>query len=141
MLPFSFVASLALMALLQTAAPAGMRNLDQGTQSSVTAAAQHVIRAQTDFATVWVSHARRRVVPRVDFEKEMVVAIFQGSQPSAGYKVEIVSVQEEGGAPVVRYRETKPGAGEMAAQIMTMPYHIVAVPRLEGTPRFERVEN
>lgn len=147
MLPFSIVAPLALtaltamMALIQAAPPATMRTLDQGTQSSVATAGQQVLRTPAEFSTVWVSHARRRVVPRIDFEREMVVAIFQGSQPSAGYKVEIVSVMAQGGVPVVRYREQKPGADEMTAQIMTTPYHIVAVPRIDGAPRFERVEN
>jgi hypothetical protein len=131
---------LMVMALLQAQPPAGMRTLDQGTISSVATPKQEVLRTSEAFTTLWQSHQRRRVVPRVDFDKEMVVAIFQGSQPTAGYKVEIVSVQEEGGAPVVRYREEKPGGGEVAAQIVTAPYHIVAVPRIEGAPRFERVE-
>src|SRR5262245_9534434 len=103
MLHSSVVAPLVLMALLQTAAPAGMRTIDQGTISSVATPKQEVVRTPEAFSALWTSHQRRRVVPRVDFEKEMVVALFQGSQPSAGYKVEVVSVVEEGGAPVVRY--------------------------------------
>ena len=82
MLPSSVVAPLVLMALLQTATPAGMRTIDQGTISSVSTPKQEVVRTPEAFSTLWTSHQRRRVVPRVDFEKEMVVALFQGSQPS-----------------------------------------------------------
>ena len=62
----------------------------------------------------------------------MVVGVFLGSRPTAGFGVEIVSAREEQGALVVRYRETRPAADAIAAQVLTSPYHLVAVPKRGG---------
>ena len=39
--------------------------------------------------------------------REMVVAVFLGSRPTAGYSVEIVGATDDGGVLVVQYRETR----------------------------------
>jgi hypothetical protein len=39
----------------------------------------------------------------------------------------------------VQYRETKPAPDAIAAQILTSPFHLVAVPRADGDVKFERV--
>jgi len=65
----------------------------------------------------------------VDFSKEMVVGIFLGSKPTAGYSVTIVSATEQDGVLHVKYRETGPSPGTMAAQVITYPYALVAIPK------------
>ena len=40
----------------------------------------------------------------------------------------------------MRYRERRPAPGMLSAQVLTFPYSIVAVPRLTGPVRFERVD-
>ena len=73
--------------------------------------------------------------------KESVVAVFLGSKPSAGYNVAILSTTEGGGALIVRYRETRPARDAMTAQILTFPYHIVAIPKVSApNVKFEKVE-
>jgi len=68
-----------------------------------------------------------------------VVGIFLGSRPTAGYSVEIVGIR---GAPIdsliVQYREGTPPRDVMTAQVITMPYHLVAVPSHPGEVRFEK---
>jgi hypothetical protein len=70
----------------------------------------------------------------------MIVAVFLGSRNTAGYSVEIVSAQPRADALIVRYRQREPGRDAITAQIITMPYHIVAVPRTTGEVKFERVQ-
>ena len=75
------------------------------------------------------------------FGKEIVVAVFMGSRPTAGFSVEIVSTRVDGVALVVQYRETRPARDAIVAQILTMPYHIAAVPKRAGVTdvRFEKL--
>ena len=135
---------LGLAALLQ-AAPAAppriaMRTIDKGAQSNVEDAKRATVRTAQEWAKLWVGHAPDRAQPAVDFSREMVVGVFLGSRPTAGYDVEIVGVQEEPAGLVVQYRETTPAAGAMTAQVLVMPYHIVAVPARAGAVRFEKVK-
>jgi hypothetical protein len=77
----------------------------------------------------------------VDFAKELVVGVFMGSRPSAGFSVEIVGTRVDGSVLVVQYRETRPPADALVAQVLTMPYHIAAVPKRAGVTdvRFEKI--
>lgn len=132
---------LILAALLQGAAatPATMKTVDKGSMSAIDAQRQVILRTPAEFATFWKSHANDRKMPDVDFTSNMVVGIFVGSRPTGGYGVEIVSAQPEGGTLIVKYKETRPGRGSMTAQVLTAPYHLVAIPKVDGPVRFEKV--
>jgi hypothetical protein len=114
-----------LLMTLQAVAP--MRTLDKGLDSNVDAARQSTARTPAEWETLWRAHGGDRTRPPVDFSKEFVVAVFLGSRPTAGFSVEITGTRDDGGAVVVQYREGRPPAGAIVAQVLTMPYHIVAV--------------
>jgi hypothetical protein len=76
--------------------------------------------------------------PDVDFDSEMVVIVALGSRPTGGYYVKVTSVEASDGSILVRYEEGTPGPGCMVPQVITAPYQVVAVPKKEGTPRFQR---
>jgi hypothetical protein len=124
-------------ALLQTGVPP--RTLDRGDQSNVDSEKQVVVRTAAEWKTAWQQHSPDRPLPVVDFGKEMVVGVFLGSRSTAGYGVEIVSVQPDGGRVVVRYRQGSPRGDAITAQVITSPYHIVAVPKAAGDVTFEKV--
>jgi hypothetical protein len=133
---------LMLAALLQGAAStptATMKNVDKGPMSAIDTARQVTVRTPAEFTTLWKSHAADRKMPDVDFNSNMVVGIFLGSRPTAGFGVEIVSAQPDGGALVVKYKETRPSRDAISAQVITTPFHLVAVPKFEGTVRFEKL--
>ncbi|HEX4346381.1 MAG TPA: protease complex subunit PrcB family protein, partial [Vicinamibacterales bacterium] len=90
---------------------------------------------------IWKQHAPALPAPDVDFSREMVVGVFLGSRNSAGYSVEIVSVEKDAGGLVVRYRESAPGRRTLSEQIITSPSHLVAVPKTDGAVRFEKIDN
>ena len=69
----------------------------------------------------------------IKISKDVVLALFMGTRPTAGFTTEIVSVREEGGTFVVSYKETRPSPDSVAAQILTSPFHIVAVPKGAAT--------
>lgn len=67
----------------------------------------------------------------------MVVAVFLGSRPTAGYGTEIVLAAGNGGTLVVEHVETAPSPDALTAQILTAPYHLAAIPKHDGEVRFQ----
>ncbi len=130
--------ALLLAAILQSSLP--MRTIDKGMTSDMDAPRQASARSVEEWSRLWMQHAGERTRPSFDFSKDVVVAVFMGTRPTAGFGVEIVRVREEGPTLVVSYKETRPAPDSVTAQILTSPFHIVAVPRGATTDvKFERV--
>ena len=133
---------LILAALLQGAAStttATMKTVDKGPMSGIDTARQVTVRTAEEFATLWKSHAADRKMPAVDFNTNEVLGIFLGGRPTAGFAVEIVSAQPEASALVVKYKESRPSRDAISAQVITTPFHLVAVPKFEGQVRVEKL--
>ncbi len=114
--------------------PARMsRTIEKGDQSHVDQPTQVVVRDQTEWQRLWQRHAPDRPLPAVDFAAESVVALFLGARNTAGYSVAVLSTTEANGVLLVRYKETVPAPGAIAAQVLTFPYHIVAIPKTSAT--------
>ena len=128
-------------AFLQTAAlPAQtMTTLAKGAHSGVETPRQVVARSAVEWKTLWQAHARDQPAPEVDFTRDMVVGVFMGTKPTGGFGVEIVGTRRDQDSLIVEYRETRPGRGAITAQIITMPFHLVAIPRFAGDVRFENL--
>ena len=107
------------------------RTIEKGDQSNVDEARQVLVRTESEWTRLWQQHNPDRPRPAVDFSKEMVVAVFMGSRPNAGFSIAITSAMAANGALVVRYTETAPAAGAVSAQILTFPYHIAAITRAD----------
>ena len=116
-----------------------MRTIDKGSSSNIDSSRQAVARSAAEWSALWKAHNFEKPAPALDFGKEMAVAVFMGSRPTAGFSVEIVSAEVRNGALVVSYRETSPRPDAIAAQVLTFPYHIVAVPNHAGEVKFEKV--
>jgi hypothetical protein len=116
------------------------RDIDRGDQSSIDEERQAVVRTDAEWTALWRRHNPNRARPRVDFAKDMVLAVFLGSRPVAGFSTEIANVAISGDVLVVQYREKRPVGGGVAAQVLTFPFDIVAVPARAGPVRFERID-
>lgn len=121
-------------------ASAGGRDIARGDHSNIDQRREVVVRSQKEWAALWRQHDFEREAPRVDFTKEMVVAVFLGSQTTAGHAVRIVESASDASGFVIRYQVDRPNAGGVAAQVLTFPFHIVAMPIRAGAVRFQRVE-
>jgi protease stability complex PrcB-like protein len=132
---------LLLLAAFAQATPAGApRTIDKGEQSNIDEAKQVVVRTEAEWTKLWQQHSPDRKRPAVDFSKEMVVGVFMGSRPTAGYNVSIVSTFAKDGNVLVRYQESTPRPGAMTAQVLTFPYHLVAIPTATADLKFEKVQ-
>ena len=143
------VLSTLLVAILMQGGVPPVRSLDKGAQSGVSVPREATVRDADEWATLWRAHASGRPRPEVDFSREMVVGVFVGSRPTAGFAVEVVGVRDAGpkaglndagNETIVQYRETVPARDAITAQMITSPYHLVAIPKRAGTVRFEKVK-
>ena len=89
-----------------------------------------------------VAPARRRpaAAPKIDFTKRTVVAVFLGSRSSAGYAVEVTGTKPAGKTLIVEWSEQTPKPGNVSAQVITSPSHLVSIPKFEGEITFRKVE-
>jgi hypothetical protein len=119
---------------------ASMRLLDRGTHSNIDDARQVVVRTAADWGALWKQHAPGLPMPEVDFAREAVAGVFLGTRPTGGFGVEIVGAAQKTGSMLVQYRETRPGPDAITTQVITSPFHLVAVPRIDGDVKFEKVQ-
>lgn len=118
---------------------ADMVTLARDLMSGVEQSRQVVVQDETAWYTLWREHAGESLPPAVSFSTHTVLAVFLGTRPTGGFDVEIRRVRRDGEVTVVEWVERRPGPGEVAAQVITSPVHIVAVPRIPGPVRFEQV--
>jgi hypothetical protein len=126
-----------LAAFLQSPAPA-FDTVARDDSSGIEEPRQLAVRSAGEWSRLWREHDGSRPAPRVDFATRTVVAVFLGTRPSAGYAVEITGTRADGADLVVQWSERRPEKGMVTAQILTSPAHIVTVPKVAGTVRFEK---
>ena len=120
----------------------GPRTIEKGEQSNVDEAKQVLVRTEAEWTKLWQQHSPDRPRPAVDFSKEMVVGVFMGSRPNAGFSTSVISTTAGNGALIVRYKETMPASGTVSAQILTFPYHLVAIPKADVKDvKFEKTQS
>jgi hypothetical protein len=116
------------------------RTIEKGDQSNIDEARKVLVRTDAEWTTLWQQHAPNRPRPAIDFGKEMVIGLFMGSRPNAGFSTAVVSATAGSDVLIVRYSETFPAPGRVSAQVLTFPYHLVAVPKATVKDvKFEKV--
>ncbi len=113
-------------------------SIARGDQSRIEEARTVVARTAAEWAALWKAHAGEGQPPGVDFSRSMVVAVFAGSRPTAGYEVEITGIDKRDAEIVVTWRERRPPPDAMVAQVLTAPFHIARTESAPGPVRFQR---
>src|SRR5580765_4838943 len=109
---------LVLAALLQSTPPE-LRTVGKGPVSAIEQPRQVTVRLAADWEKLWKENGANAPLPAVDFSREMVVGVFLGRRPTAGYGVETVRAIGNSSALVVEYVETAPSRDSITAQILT----------------------
>ncbi len=68
-------------------------------------------------------------IPHVDFSEDEVIAVFDGSHSSAGYRVEVTDVTDADGKRTVRITRHAPTDDCAVASVITSPFVIISVPK------------
>ncbi len=114
------------------------KTIERGGQSGIEEPRQVVVRTASEWEQLWKAHALDRPLPPIDFTRSMVIGVFLGYRPTGGYAVEITGIERKDSEAVVTYRERKPQKTDIVTQMITMPYHLVSLDKVDGEVRFTR---
>lgn len=109
----------------------------KGAVSGVSSPREVVARGDGEWQALWATLPLKRAAPAVSFDSTMIVAVFLGERPTAGYEPDITAARLEDGTLVVEWAERAPGdpGGPPAT---TTPYVVAGVPMHAGPVRFEK---
>lgn len=107
----------------------------QGSSSQIMEPREVVIRTSEEWQALWQAHSPQPT-PVVDFSISMVLGVFLGSRPTAGFRVNIAVIRAQDDALIVESRERHPEPGALVAQVLTSPFHLVSIPRDNRGVRF-----
>ncbi len=85
--------------------------------------------------STWISDNAKEKLQEIDYTQQFVLAVFQGWKPTLGYSVEISRVTQLGDTVNVYVQFHEPGPDVQKADLVTSPYHLVQLQRLESTGR------
>ncbi|MCS6859474.1 MAG: protease complex subunit PrcB family protein [Abditibacteriales bacterium] len=101
----------------------------KGTHSGVRRAEMKVITTDKEWEQFWKQHTSVTspplALPKVDFEKQVVVVVTAGEKMTGGYTIEVTRVEVKKDAVMVYYKETKPKSTNFTIQVLTQPYHFI----------------
>lgn len=120
------------------ASPIAFTTIAAGADSQIEKARTAVVRTAAEWEALWKEHGGTGKPAVIDFNQTMVIAVFAGTRPSAGHSLEITRIQERNGEVVITYLESPPRPGEMVAQMLTQPFHIVSTAARGGRVNFIR---
>lgn len=117
-----------------------MRTIGKGAFSGIQETMEVVITNQTQWADIWNKHSARKTPvdapPEVDFQKESVIFVALGQKRTGGYAVEIAGLQRANDKTEIMVKTRAPKPGGFQLQALSAPFHIVVVPKIDGTVKF-----
>jgi len=78
-------------------------------------------------------------IPKIDFSKETVIAVFMGEKTTGGFSVAIENVKEENKKLIVKIKETKPGPKDMVTMVITQPFCFAKINSIDKEFIFEKM--
>jgi len=108
-----------------------LHTIAKGVRSGIREPSQVAIRSPTEWQKLWREHTSTSTasapLPTVDFDKEIVAAVFLGEKPTGGYNVEISSTEVTDSLLTIFVKETSAKPGAIVTQGFTQPFHIVRI--------------
>lgn len=76
-------------------------------------------------------------VKGIDWNKQMLVVVAAGAQPTGGYSIEFLSLPARDRKLTVNWRLNRPADGAVVTQAITYPAQMALVERFEGPVKFD----
>jgi hypothetical protein len=119
----------------------------RGQHSGIRKQQVRLVRTKAEWLTLWREHSSLQLpgpeLPQIDFESQMLIAVFLGERPTSGFGVQVQRVRAmaavQGKAPQleVTAHETRPDPDTPQAQVITSPFHMLLAPRTEGVAQLQ----
>jgi len=110
----------------------------RGQFSNISLTKQLVIKNKRDWQQLWNIHNEGQNTrrPPVNFDDDIIIAIFTGQQPSGGYAVGISKMKKLDGNLYVTVTFKEPSPGDAVSLALTQPYIFVSTPKIDGKVSF-----
>lgn len=113
----------------------------KGNYCGYTKATRSVIYTEEEWRDAWekinILRLPKPELPKIDFEKEIVIAVFMGERLSGGYSIEIINILKTEKEIVVVVEEKEPPPESLKTMALTSPYHIAIIKRSVLPVRFQ----
>lgn len=100
----------------------------------------YAIMERERLSDLWIKMGYTRIAPFIDFNNNMIIAVFQGEKTTGGYSIEINKIIETKNTIEVSVMKTSPGRGCIVTKQITSPYHIVQLPISGKEVKFNMTE-
>ncbi|HWK26385.1 MAG TPA: protease complex subunit PrcB family protein [Solirubrobacter sp.] len=97
-----------------------------------------VVKDARRWKAVWGKLEPGRKLPKADFARHMLLVVTQGERRSGGYSIDVTKIGDSGRALSVAADSNAPGAGCITPSVITAPYEVVRVRRLDRAARTHR---
>lgn len=101
---------------------------------------EYIIKDEIKWKEIWnIVYANIEPTPKIidiDFEKYMLIAVFQGIKNTGGYNIEIEKIIETVDTLEIYIKETKPSAEDMVSEALTQPCHIIKIEKIDKEVKF-----
>ena len=85
-----------------------------------------------------IKRPKKLLKNHINFNDEMIIAVFQGGHSSGGYSIKIKRINEKENSVEVFVKETSPSPLSGVTDALTQPYHIVKTKRVDKEVIFKR---
>lgn len=120
---------------------ASIRDLAHGQHSGAQGPVRRVIAEQAEWETFWNQHGSRQMPaperPEVDFSTERVLAVVLEEKPNGCWATRVTNATGSGGELVVEVTTYAPPPDTFCTDVITNPFHFVALAGWDGAVRFE----
>jgi hypothetical protein len=108
------------------------RTILSGQYSQADTAAAYLIDNNSQWQKIWnLAMGKQDPLPHaveIDFNNNIVLAVFMGKKGAAGHRVEISSINKKGDKLVVVVKNHH-SSGGMVLPVVTSPYQLVSIPK------------
>lgn len=105
-----------------------INNLARGAYSNLQIERFQVIHDVATLEKLWQQAQISKPVPAIDFTQSSVVLVALGERPTGGYRIDVGQAVKTQAGIEISVTIRKPGDQCVVTQVVTMPYHFVAVP-------------
>lgn len=107
------------------------RLLKEGTDATaMDVRANYEIKDGSELNQLWgYLGATPGTAPNIDFTKEEVLAIFDGTHTTGGFRITVSGITDANGTRTVHVSRIAPGMNCAMPSVITGPYQIIAVPK------------
>lgn len=113
-------------------------------RSGILTAKNAVVRDETAWARLWAEHSSGRTpapaMPTVDFNKQMLLAVFAGEGPIGCRQINVVKLATSAGKIAVDYAESDLQLATICLQATSAPMTVVAIERSDAEVMFSQVK-